>query len=178
MNFKNYIEDVKDFPKEGIVYKDIQPLLEDDMAFNKAITQMSEMIELEDVDYFVGIESRGFIFAAALAMKTGTRFKMIRKAGKLPDRNHVLHRVKYGLEYGKDELEMAYIPQHDLGTCVVVDDVYATGGTMEAGVNLSQMVGLEVVDKLALVDIGIKKDHDVKCLIKYLALKIDLKNRI
>jgi adenine phosphoribosyltransferase len=163
MDFKRYIEDVKDFPKEGIVYKDIQPLLEDDMAFNKAITQMSEMIELEDVDYFVGIESRGFIFAAALAMKTGTRFKMIRKAGKLPDRNHVLHRVKYGLEYGEAEIEM----KPGWGNVVLVDDVYATGGTMTAAEGLATMSGYDVIDKLCLLDIGIKKGHDVKCLVEY-----------
>ena len=163
MNFKNYIEDVIDFPKEGIVYKDIQPLLEDDMAFNKAITQMSEMIELEDVDYFVGIESRGFIFAAALAMKTGTRFKMIRKAGKLPDGNHVLHRVKYGLEYGEAEIEM----KPGWGNVVLVDDVYATGGTMTAAEGLATISGYDVIDKICLLDIGIKRGHDVKCLIEY-----------
>jgi adenine phosphoribosyltransferase len=163
MDFKRYIEDVIDFPKEGIVYKDIQPLLEDDMAFNKAITQMSEMLELEDVDYFVGIESRGFIFAAALAMKTGTRFKMIRKAGKLPDRNHVLHRVKYGLEYGESEIEM----KPGWGNVVLVDDVYATGGTMTAAEGLATMSGYDVIDKLCLLDIGIKKGHDVKCLVEY-----------
>jgi adenine phosphoribosyltransferase len=163
MDFKRYIEDVIDFPKEGIVYKDIQPLLEDDMAFNKAITQMSEMLELEDVDYFVGIESRGFIFAAALAMKTGTRFKMIRKAGKLPDRNHVLHRVKYGLEYGEAEIEM----KPGWGNVVLVDDVYATGGTMTAAEGLATMSGYDVIDKLCLLDIGIKKGHDVKCLVEY-----------
>lgn len=163
IDFKNYIEDVKDFPKEGIIYRDIQPLLEDSEAFHKAITQMSKMIELEDVDYFVGIESRGFIFASALAAITGTRFKMIRKAGKLPDVNHVLHRVKYGLEYGEAEIEM----KPGWGNVVLVDDVYATGGTLTAAEGLATMSGYDVIDKICLVDIGIKKEHDVKCLITY-----------
>lgn len=163
MNYKDYIENIPNFPIEGIQYKDIQPLLADTVAFESAIKEMGDLVEIPN--YWVGIESRGFLFASALALEFGGGVRMIRKKGKLP--NNRKFSVSYGLEYGKDTLEMAYIPQHDLGTCVVVDDVYATGGTMEAGVNLSEMVGLEVVDKLALVDIGIRKDHDVKCLIKY-----------
>lgn len=166
MDFKDYIQNIPDFPIEGIQYKDIQPLLADGFVFNSAIQEMGELIGEDNLpQYWVGIESRGFLFASALAMEFGGGVRMIRKKGKLP--NNRKFSTSYGLEYGKDELEIAYIPQHDLGTCVVVDDVYATGGTMEAGVNLSEMVGLEVVDKLALVDIGIKKDHDVKCLITY-----------
>ena len=166
INYKDKIDNIVDFPIEGIIYRDIQPILADGFTFNCAINDMRELIGENTLpDYWVGIESRGFLFASALSMKFGGGVRIIRKKGKLP--NNRLFSVKYGLEYGKDELEMAYIPQHDLGTCVVVDDVYATGGTIDAGVNLSQMVGLEVVDKLALVDIGIKKDHDVKCLIKY-----------
>lgn len=163
MNYKDYIENIPDFPIEGIQYKDIQPLLADTVAFESAIKEMGNLVEIPN--YWVGIESRGFLFASALAFHFGGGVRMIRKKGKLP--NNRKFSVSYGLEYGKDELEIAYIPQHDLGTCVVVDDVYATGGTMEASVNLSQMVGLEVVGKLALVDIGIKKDHDVNCLITY-----------
>jgi len=165
MNYKDYIENIPNFPIDGIIYRDIQPLLADSNVFMDAVKDMGRLVDYKNVKYWVGIESRGFIFASALALLYGGGVRMIRKKGKLP--NNRLFSVKYGLEYGKDKLEIAYIPQHDLGTCVVVDDVYATGGTMEAGVNLSQMVGLEVVDKLALVDIGIKKDHDVKCLITY-----------
>ena len=166
MNYKDYIENIPNFPIDGIIYRDIQPLLADGFVLDLAIKEMGELIGEDNLpQYWVGIESRGFLFASALAVEFGGGVRMIRKKGKLP--NNRKFSVSYGLEYGKDELEIAYIPQHDLGTCVVVDDVYATGGTMEAGVNLSQMVGLKVVDKLALVDIGIKKDHDVKCLIKY-----------
>lgn len=163
MDFKQYIENIPDFPIEGIQYKDIQPLLADTVAFELAIKEMGELVEIPN--YWVGIESRGFLFASALAFHFGGGVRLIRKKGKLP--NNGLFSVSYGLEYGKDELEMAYIPQHDLGTCVVVDDVLATGGTIEAAENLCKMVGLNVTDKLCLLDIGLYDGYDVKSLIKY-----------
>ena len=163
INFKDYIENVQDFPKEGIIFRDIQPLLAYSEAFYDAIYSMGEFVDMEEVDYFVGIESRGFIFASALASINLKGFKMIRKEGKLPDRNHVLHAVEYDLEYGTDVIEM----KPGKGKVVIVDDVYATGGTMEAAEELCKIAGYEVVDKLCLVDIGLKKDHDIKCLIKY-----------
>jgi adenine phosphoribosyltransferase len=109
----------------------------------------------------VGIDSRGFIFAAALALQNNKGFKMIRKEGKLP--NTLLHGVKYDLEYGSATIEM----KPGMGKVVIVDDVYATGGTMEAAEELCKNAGYQVVDKLCLLDIGIVKDHDVKCLISY-----------
>jgi adenine phosphoribosyltransferase len=163
MDFKDYIEDVQDFPHEGILFRDIQPLLADSESFYDAIYAMGELVNMEEVDYFVGIESRGFIFASALASINLKGFKMIRKEGKLPDRNHVLHAVEYDLEYGTDVIEM----KPGNGKVVIVDDVYATGGTMKAAEELCKIAGYEVVDKLCLVDIGIKKEHDVKCLITY-----------
>jgi len=162
IDYEDYIEDAKDFPKEGIIYKDIQPLLEDDFAFSMAIREMGELIEQKPT-YWVGIESRGFIFASALAMKFGGGVKMIRKAGKLPNVNHVLRGVSYGLEYGEDKIEM----KPGNGDVVIVDDVYATGGTMTAAEGLATMSGYDVIGKLCLLDIGIKKGHDVKCLISY-----------
>ena len=161
--FKDYIEDVQDFPIEGITYRDIQPLLEDEEVFYDSIYELGQFVDMEEVDYFVGIESRGFIFASALASINLKPFKMIRKEGKLPDRNHVLHQVEYDLEYGSATIEM----KPGKGKVVLVDDVYATGGTMEAAEELCKMSGYEVIGKLCLVDIGIKKRHDVKCLIKY-----------
>ena len=163
IEFKNYIESVNDFPKEGIIYRDIQPLLEDSEAFYDAIYDMGEFVNMEEVDYFVGIESRGFIFASALASINLKAFKMIRKEGKLPDRNHVLHAVEYDLEYGSATIEM----KPGKGKVVIVDDVYATGGTMKAAETLCKNSGYNVIDKLCLIDIGIVKDHDVKCLITY-----------
>lgn len=162
INFKDYIETAYDFPKEGIEYRDIQPLLENNLAFSFAINSMEELID-KTPRYWVGVESRGFIFASALAMKFGGGVKMIRKAGKLPNTNHTLRGVSYDLEYGSATIEM----KHGNGDVVIVDDVYATGGTMEAAERLCEMSGYNVIDKLCLVDIGIKKDHDVKCLVKY-----------
>jgi adenine phosphoribosyltransferase len=163
VDFKDYIDDVQDFPHEGILFRDIQPLLADSEAFYDAIYAMGELVNMEEVDYFVGIESRGFIFASALASINLKGFKMIRKEGKLPNTNDVLHAVEYDLEYGKDMIEM----KPGKGKVVIVDDVYATGGTMFAAELLCEMAGYTVVDKICLVDIGIKKGHDVKCLITY-----------
>ena len=160
-DYKDYIEPVLDFPHEGILYRDIQPLLEDDFMFSSAINELGNKVERPT--YWVGIESRGFLLAGALSMKFGGGVKMIRKAGKLPDRNHTLHAVEYDLEYGSATIEM----KPGNGDVVIVDDVYATGGTMEAAEQLCKMSGYEVIGKLCLVDIGIKKGHDVKCLIEY-----------
>ena len=166
MDYKDYIDNIHHFPIEGIIYRDIQPLLADGFVFNSAIKEMGELIGEDNLpQYWVGIESRGFLFASALALEFGGGVRMIRKKGKLP--NKQLFSVSYGLEYGEDTLEMAYIPQHDLGTCVVVDDVLATGGTIQASENLCKMVGLNVTDKLCLMDIGLYDGYDVKSLIKY-----------
>ena len=161
MVFKQYIESIQDFPKQGILFRDIQPLLEDSEMFFDAIYEMSMLINLEQVDYFVGIDSRGFIFASALALQNNKGFKMIRKEGKLP--NTLLHGVKYDLEYGSATIEM----KPGTGKVVIVDDVYATGGTMDAAVELCKSAGYNVIDKVCLLDIGIVKDHDVKCLVTY-----------
>jgi adenine phosphoribosyltransferase len=161
MSFKQYIESIQDFPKQGILFRDIQPLLEDSEMFFNAIYEMSMLINLEQVDYFVGIDSRGFIFASALALQNNKGFKMIRKEGKLP--NTLLHGVKYDLEYGSATIEM----KPGTGKVVIVDDVYATGGTMDAAVELCKSAGYNVIDKVCLLDIGIVKGHDVKCLVTY-----------
>jgi adenine phosphoribosyltransferase len=109
----------------------------------------------------VGIDSRGFIFASALALQNNKGFKMIRKEGKLP--NTLLHGVNYDLEYGSATIEM----KPGTGKVVIVDDVYATGGTMDAAVELCKSAGYNVIEKICLIDIGIRKNHDVKCLVTY-----------
>lgn len=163
IDFKEYIESAYDFPTEGIEYRDIQPLLEDSEAFFESVYQLGELVDMEEVDYFIGIESRGFIFASALAAQNLKGIKMIRKQGKLPNTNHVLRGVSYDLEYGSASIEM----KPGEGKVVIVDDVYATGGTMTAAEQLCKMSGYDVVGKICLVDIGIKKNHGVKCLISY-----------
>ena len=165
MDYKQHIDNIPNFPIEGIIYRDIQPLLANSDVFMDVVKDMGRLVDYRNVKYWVGIESRGFLFASALALVYGGGVRIVRKKGKLP--NNRLFSVKYGLEYGKDELQMAYLPQHDLGTCVLVDDVLATGGTIQAAENLCKMVGLNVIDKLCLMDIGIYDGYDVKSLITY-----------
>ena len=164
MNLKEFIREVPDFPEQGVTFRDIQPLLADNIAFKSAINDMGQLAN-EIPDYWVGIESRGFLFASALAHQFGGGIRIIRKKGKLPNRK--VFSVKYGLEYGSDELEMAHISTHDKGTCVIVDDVLATGGTITAAEDLCKLHGLEVTDKLCLLDIGLYEGYDVKSLISY-----------
>ena len=158
---KDYIREVPDFPKKGINYKDIQPLLANDEAMFDALYGMGELVDLEKVDYFVGVESRGFIFASALALMDMKGLKMIRKAGKLPPIDLVT--MEYGLEYGRDTIEI----EKGSGNVIIVDDIFATGGTMTAASAICKLAGYEVLDTLCLVDIGINKQHDTKCLISY-----------
>ena len=158
---KDYIREVPDFPKKGINYKDIQPLLANDEAMFDALFEMGELVDLEKVDYFVGIESRGFIFASALALLDMKGLKVIRKAGKLPPIDLVT--MEYGLEYGRDTIEI----EKGSGNVIIVDDIFATGGTMTAASAICKLAGYEVLDTLCLVDIGINKQHDTKCLISY-----------
>ena len=158
---EKFIKEVPDFPKKGIIYKDIQPLLADQEAFFDALYEMGQLIDVEKVDYFVGIESRGFIFASALAAMNLKGFKMLRKPGKLPTADLVS--IEYGLEYGRDTLEM----EKGSGNVVIVDDVFATGGTMTAAKLICDLAGYEVVDTISLIDIGLIQNHDTKCLISY-----------
>lgn len=161
MDLKSFIRDVPDFPKEGILYRDIQPLLENQDAFFDAVLGMAELVEIPQ--YWVGIESRGFIFASALSMQYGGGIKLIRKAGKLPNTLNTLHTLEYELEYGSDIIEM----QGGWGDVIIVDDVLATGGTIRAAERLCTNAGYQVIDTLCLLDIGLMKNHDIKCLISY-----------
>lgn len=161
MDIKNFIKDIPDFPVEGIFFRDIQPLLADSEAFFNSIQMLSELTQKPD--YYVGIESRGFIFASALASYVGTGLKIIRKAGKLPDIEKTLHRVEYDLEYGSAAIEM----ESGWGNVVIVDDVLATGGTIKAAEHLATFAGYQVIDSICLVDIGIVKNHTTKCIVTY-----------
>ena len=164
MNYKSFISDIPDFPKKGIIYKDIQPLLAHHIAFESAIKDMGNLIE-EIPNYWVGIESRGFLFASALALHFGGGVRMIRKKGKLPNPRKIS--VEYDLEYGTDVLEMGVLPNQSIGDCVIVDDVLATGGTIEAAERLCKLNGFRVLDKLVLLDIGLYDGYDVRSLISY-----------
>jgi adenine phosphoribosyltransferase len=160
MELKSYIKSIEDFPKKGILYRDIQPLLNDARAFEDAIQGMVDLIDIDNVEYFAGIESRGFIFGTAMAWITNKGFKMIRKPGKLP--GEILS-MDYDLEYGSNTLEMEY----GWGNTIIVDDVLATGGTIKAAEILATNAGYQVIDSICLLDIGLLKNHNIKCLISY-----------
>ena len=160
MQLKSYIKSIEDFPKKGILYRDIQPLLNDARAFEDAIQGMVDLIDIDNVEYFAGIESRGFIFGTAMAWITNKGFKMIRKPGKLP--GEILS-MDYDLEYGSNTLEM----QYGWGNTIIVDDVLATGGTIKAAEILATNAGYQVIDSICLLDIGLLKNHNIKCLISY-----------
>ena len=159
MNYKKHIDNIPDFPKPGILYRDIQPLLANPEVFNEAIVDLGTLTE-EVPDYWVGIESRGFLFASALSMHFGGGIKMIRKWNKLPKVDLV--QASYQLEYGVDIIEM----KEGTGSVVIVDDVYATGGTINAANQLVEEGGYTLLDTIALVDIGIGKE-EIKSVIKY-----------
>ncbi len=165
MNFKNYIAEIPDFPKPGIGFKDISPLLRDAEVFAEVIAQMAGLLDLSRVDHFAGVESRGFIFAAALAVQSKKGFLPIRKAGKLPPPTC---RLKYQLEYGSAEIEM----QTGQGRLVILDDVLATGGTLAAAIQLSTDAGYTVADAAVLIDLSFLNqmrfnNQKIKSLVQY-----------
>ena len=138
---KSRIRDVPDFPQEGILFKDITPLLADVDAFRASIELIAERLDGESVDAVIGIESRGFMFGAALADKLGVGFVPVRKPGKLPA---ATYRAEYDLEYGSDAVEIHQDALQPGDKVVVVDDLIATGGTAKATDELVQKCGAEV----------------------------------
>ena len=173
MDLKKYIRSIQDYPKKGILFRDITTLIKNKEAFRECIDQMSKILNELDYDKIVGIESRGFLFATALSYAFGGGVIMCRKGGKLPPT--VVH-LEYGLEYGKDSLEL----KPGKGKVVIVDDVLATGGTLQTTNYLCETAGYEVVDNLVLIDLlyiprvftalgdGVKTfDLEVKSLIQY-----------
>lgn len=147
-DLKRYIRDVPDFPKKGIVFKDIAPLLWDSGAFRSAIERMAAFVPRPDA--VVAIESRGFIFGAGLALHWGVRFVPARKFGKLPGRTV---REQYSLEYGEDVLELQADSLQRGQKAVIVDDLLATGGTAAATAKLVEQLGGSVEAMLFLVEL-------------------------
>lgn len=146
-----YIRDVPDFPKEGIVFKDITPLLQDSQGLKLAIDQMAAAVDPSSYDVVCGIESRGFIFGTALAYKLDKGFIPVRKPGKLPWKTAS---EEYDLEYGTDKIEI-HVDAFERGARVLmVDDLLATGGTMAAALKLVRAVGGQPVACSFVIELG------------------------
>jgi len=139
---RSKIRDVPDFPKPGIVFKDITPILSDPSAFNMCLDLMAERYDGKPLDAIVGIESRGFIFGAALAARMRKAFVPARKPGKLPS---ATHKVAYSLEYGHDAVEIHQDAVAPGERVLIVDDLIATGGTAWAACELVRRLGGEVI---------------------------------
>ena len=170
MDLKPLIRNVPDFPKKGIVFRDITTLLRNGPAFDEACTRLAAHFRSRKPDLVVGVEARGFILGAGVALKLGVGFVPIRKKGKLP---HHPHREEYALEYGVDVIEMhrdAVAPGH---RCLLVEDLIATGGTALAAVRLIEKSGGQVVGCGFLIDLAFLKgaqklaQYDVLSLISY-----------
>lgn len=147
---KGLIRDVPDFPKPGILFRDITPLLADPKGFHMVLDAFAERFVGEHVDAVVGVESRGFIFGGALAARLNASFVPVRKPGKLPAR---VDRVSYSLEYGEGELEMHRDSLVEGSSVIVVDDLLATGGTAAAASELVHRQGAYVMAFAFLVEL-------------------------
>ncbi len=167
---KSMIRDVKDYPKNGILFRDITPLIKDSRALAMCIDGLAELVNRKRIDYVVGIESRGFIFGTALAHRLGKGFIPIRKKGKLPYKT--ISR-DYDLEYGSSTLEMHSDAIEKDNRVLIVDDLLATGGTAKAAAELIEQAGGKIVALEFVVELSDLKGsqrldgHDVISLLKY-----------
>jgi adenine phosphoribosyltransferase len=157
LDLKSRIRDIPDFPKKGILFRDITTLLKDELAFQKVIDKLSAYYEDEDVEKVVGIESRGFIFGAPLAYTLEAGFIPVRKPGKLPSD---IYEAKYELEYGTDTLTIHQDAVTPGQRVLVVDDLLATGGTMCATLDLLKQLGAVVVGVAFLIELRDLKGRD------------------
>jgi adenine phosphoribosyltransferase len=148
---KEHIRDIPDFPKPGVVFKDITPLLADAAAFRATIDGVADPFRDRHIDRVLGVEARGFIVAAPVAYHFGAGFVPVRKAGKLPSD---IEREEYELEYGTDLLEIHRDAIHPGQRALIVDDVLATGGTAAATVRLVEKLGGVVVGLAFIIELG------------------------
>ena len=154
---KSKIRDVPDFPREGILFKDITTVLQHPAAFKHCIDLLAQHFEKQKIDYIAGIESRGFIFGSALAYKMEKGFIPIRKPGKLP---HKTERVSYELEYGTDSLEIHADAVEPGKRVLIVDDLLATGGTAEAALKLVKKIGGVVIGIAFVIELEFLKGRE------------------
>ncbi|MDA0803638.1 MAG: adenine phosphoribosyltransferase [Planctomycetota bacterium] len=151
VSLKSFIRDVADYPSPGILYRDITPLLADRRALAQAINEMASPFRDGSIDFVVGPESRGFIFATALARELNAGFVPVRKKGKLP---RATHAVQYELEYGADELHVHEDAIRPGARVLIADDVLATGGTMRAVLDLCGRSGGAVMGVSVLIELA------------------------
>ena len=170
MNLASYIRDIPDFPKPGILFKDITPLLATPEAFAEAVRVMGSHVTARQIDAISAAEARGFLFAAPLALQLGKPLIPLRKPGKLPYKTHAL---QYDLEYGSAELQVHTDGVAPGARVLLVDDVLATGGTMQAACRLIEKVGGVVAGCAVLLELTFLKGreklrpHEVFSLLRY-----------
>ncbi|MDK2564675.1 adenine phosphoribosyltransferase [Romboutsia sedimentorum] len=170
MDLTKVIRDVENFPKEGIVFKDITTLMQDGEAFKFTIDEFIKNLKDKNVDVIVGPEARGFLMGTPVAYGMGIGFVPVRKPGKLP---HETESYEYDLEYGTDTLQMHKDAIKPGQRVAIVDDLLATGGTMEATAHLIEKLGGEVVSMQFLIELESLKGreklskYDVNSLLKY-----------
>lgn len=170
MDLKSHIRNVKDFPKTGIMFRDITTLLKNPEAFNYTLEQLLDFTKGKKISKVVGIESRGFIFGSVLAHKLNCGFIPVRKPGKLPAEKVS---ISYSLEYGEDKLEMHKDAIQPGDKVLVHDDLLATGGTMNAVCQLIEQLGGEIVQVSFIVELSFLngrdklKPYDVRSIVDY-----------
>ena len=170
MNLRDKIDEYPDFPKKGILFRDISPILKDPSALSYVIDEFSRCFHPNDVDVLAGIESRGFPLACALAIKYNKGMIMIRKQGKLPG---LTKKLSYSIEYGKAVMEIQKRAIKKGQRVLICDDLLATGGTAKTAANLIEKIGGKVAGFAFLIELtnlnGIKKISSYKCesLVKY-----------
>lgn len=169
-DFKKYIRNIPDFPKPGILFRDITTLLNNKKAFKEAINALADKYKNKKIDAIVAVEARGFILGGALAHKLNAAFVPVRKKGKLPWKTNS---VTYELEYGTDTLEMHHDSLKASDNVLIVDDLLATGGTVQAVTNLIKQLGAKITGIAFLIELtdlkGKEKlaDYPIYSLIKY-----------
>jgi adenine phosphoribosyltransferase len=157
MDLAKFIRDIPDFPRAGIVFKDITPLLAEPAAFQHAVDLMTKQFADQPIDAVAAAEARGFLFAAPLALRLQKPLVPLRKPGKLPHRTYSL---TYELEYGSAELHMHVDGIHEGSRVLLVDDLLATGGTMEASARLIEQAGGQVAGFAFLVELEFLKGRE------------------
>ena len=168
-DLKDHIRDIPDFPKEGIIFKDITTLLQDGAAFKKSIDLLAKKFKKENIELVVGVEARGFIFGAALAYKLGVGFIPVRKSGKLPAKTKS---ITYELEYGTDVLEIHEDAIRPKVRVLIVDDLLATGGTIKAVADLVKAQKAVIAGVAFLVELKfLKGKNKIKDLPVYSVIK-------